>query len=68
MNGVDIAGLLVRTTVDVVALAALVALYVRRHSGRELLMVYVCFNIGLFAALTAITAGQPQRGDRHDRF
>ncbi|HEX8344947.1 MAG TPA: hypothetical protein VF657_09410 [Actinoplanes sp.] len=28
-------------------------LYARRHSGRELLMVYVCFNVGLFAALTS---------------
>lgn len=58
MNGVDLAAVLVRATVDVVALATLVALYVRRHSGRELLMVYVCFNVGLFAALTAITAGR----------
>jgi hypothetical protein len=28
-------------------------LYARRHSGRELLMVYVRFNVGLFAALTS---------------
>jgi hypothetical protein len=43
---------------DVVALLLLTAgLYSRRHSGRELLMVYTCFNIGLFAALTEITGG-----------
>jgi hypothetical protein len=43
----------------VVSLLALTAgLYARRHSGRELLMVYVCFNIGLFAALTMITTGK----------
>src|SRR4051794_28555068 len=51
--------LLVRAAVDVVALLGLTAgLYARRHSGRELLMVYVCFNIGLFAALTMITTGK----------
>src|SRR3982751_7099967 len=51
--------LLVRAAVDVVALLALTAgLYARRHSGRELLMVHVCFNIGLFAALTMITTGK----------
>src|SRR3982751_5729989 len=55
----DAADLLVRAAVDVVALLALTAgLYARRHSGRELLMVYVCFNIGLFAALTMITTGK----------
>lgn len=43
--------------VDLVALLALNGLYARRHTGRELLMVYTCFNVGLFAALTQITAG-----------
>lgn len=43
--------------VDLVALLALNGLYSRRHTGRELLMVYTCFNVGLFAALTQITAG-----------
>ncbi|MCW2778194.1 MAG: hypothetical protein JWN17_1919 [Frankiales bacterium] len=43
--------------VDLVSLLALNGLYSRRHSGRELLMVYTCFNVGLFAALTQITAG-----------
>src|SRR4051794_41773719 len=53
------ADLLVRAAVDVLALLGLTAgLYARRHSGRELLMVYVCFNIGLFAALTMITTGK----------
>ncbi|MCW2605466.1 MAG: hypothetical protein JWO60_159 [Frankiales bacterium] len=44
--------------VDAVALLLLVGgLYARRHAGRELLMVYTCFNVGLFAALVAITSG-----------
>ena len=42
---------------DAVGLLLLNGLYSRRHSGRELLMVYTCFNVGLFAALTAITNG-----------
>lgn len=58
MNGVAIADLLTRLSVDVVALLALTWLYARRHPGRELIMVFVSFNIGLFAALTAITAGR----------
>ncbi|MBU2667852.1 DUF4956 domain-containing protein [Actinoplanes bogorensis] len=50
--------LLLRATVDLVSLLVLTAgLYARRHSGRELLMVYVCFNVGLFVALTMITGG-----------
>lgn len=44
-------------TVDLVALLVMNGLYSRRHTGRELLMVYTCFNTGLFAALTQITAG-----------
>jgi hypothetical protein len=50
--------LLIRAAMDVVSLIVLTAgLYARRHSGRELLMVYVCFNVGLFVALTMITTG-----------
>ena len=58
-GSVGVPGLLVRAAIDVVSLVILTAgLYSRRHSGRELLMVYVCFNVGLFAALTMITDGK----------
>ena len=57
MNPGDLADVLTHAAVDVCALLALMALYARRHEGRELMMVYVCFNVGLFAALVAITAG-----------
>lgn len=50
--------LLPRAALDVVALLVLTAgLYVRRHAARELLMVFASFNLGLFAALSAITDG-----------
>src|SRR5690242_3996259 len=51
---VDVLG---RAAVDICALLALVMLYGRRHEGRELMVVYVSFNVGLFAALVAITSG-----------
>ncbi len=57
MNPGDLAAVLAHAAVDVCALLALMVLYARRHEGRELMMVYVCFNVGLFAALVAITAG-----------
>jgi len=57
MNPGDLADVLAHAAVDVCALLALMVLYARRHEGRELMMVYVCFNVGLFAALVAITAG-----------
>lgn len=57
MNPSDLADVLAHAAVDVCALLALMVLYARRHEGRELMMVYVCFNVGLFAALVAITAG-----------
>jgi lysylphosphatidylglycerol synthetase-like protein (DUF2156 family) len=54
----DAPDLLVRAVLDLLCLLVLTAgLYARRHSGRELLMVYVCFNVGLFAALTTFSAG-----------
>ncbi|MEU4240775.1 DUF4956 domain-containing protein [Actinoplanes sp. NPDC026619] len=57
-DSVHIPDLLTRAAIDLVSLLVLTAgLYARRHSGRELLMVYVCFNVGLFAALTMITIG-----------
>lgn len=57
MNPGDLADVLAHAAVDICALLALMVLYARRHEGRELMMVYVCFNVGLFAALVAITAG-----------
>ncbi|HWG57045.1 MAG TPA: DUF4956 domain-containing protein, partial [Gaiellaceae bacterium] len=43
---------------DVVAIAVLAyAIYYRRHGRRDLLTAYVCFNIGLFAVVTAMAAG-----------
>ncbi len=57
MTPADLVDVLAHAAVDVCALLALTVLYGRRHEGRELMMVYVCFNIGLFAALVAITAG-----------
>lgn len=57
MTPVDLADVLARSAVDMCALLALVTLYARRHEGRELMMVYVSFNVGLFAALVAISAG-----------
>jgi hypothetical protein len=57
VNAAELAAVLAHAAVDVCALLALMVLYARRHEGRELMMVYVCFNVGLFAALVAITAG-----------
>jgi hypothetical protein len=57
VNVSDLADVLAHAAVDVCTLLVLMVLYARRHEGRELMMVYVCFNIGLFAALVAITAG-----------
>ena len=57
-QGVVAAELLRGAAVDVVGLLALIGLYSRRHTGRELLMVYTCFNVGLFAALSEITSGK----------
>lgn len=55
----DVAELLGHAAIDVLALLLLTGgLYSRRHSGRELLMVYTCFNVGLFAALAGITSGK----------
>lgn len=57
MTAGDLADVLAHAAVDLCALLALMILYARRHEGRELMMVYVSFNVGLFAALVAITAG-----------
>jgi hypothetical protein len=59
----DTPDLLVRAALDGVCLLVLTAgLYARRHSGREMLMVYVCFNVGLFAALSTFSAGSFSAG------
>lgn len=58
-SSVAVPELLSHAAIDVIALLILAGgLYSRRHSGRELLMVYTCFNIGLFVALTGITGGK----------
>jgi hypothetical protein len=58
-DSVKVPELLGHASVDVLALLVLTAgLYAQRHSGRELLMVFTCFNIGLFVALTGITTGK----------
>jgi hypothetical protein len=57
VNAGELADVLAHAAVDVCAFLALMVLYARRHESRELMMVYVCFNVGLFAALVAITAG-----------
>jgi hypothetical protein len=44
-------------TIDVVAIVVLAyAVYFRRHRRRDLLMAYVCFNVALFAVVTALTS------------
>jgi hypothetical protein len=43
--------------IDLVAIAALAYfVYFRRHRRRDLLMAYVCFNVALFAVVTALTS------------
>src|SRR5256714_15532638 len=44
-------------TIDLVAIVVLAyAVYFRRHRRRDLLMAYVCFNVALFAVVTALTS------------
>jgi hypothetical protein len=43
--------------IDMVAIVILAyAVYFRRHRRRDLLMAYVCFNVALFAVVTALTS------------
>jgi hypothetical protein len=43
--------------IDLVAIVILAyAVYFRRHRRRDLLMAYVCFNVALFAVVTALTS------------
>lgn len=54
----DHADLAVRFVLDFAAIVLLVgAVYLRRHARRDLSMVYVCFNVGLFAVLAVISSG-----------
>lgn len=52
-------GLMLRLLVDIVAIATLAfALFYRRHRRRDLVVLYVIFNVGLFAAVVVIGAGE----------
>jgi hypothetical protein len=43
--------------IDIVAIAVLAyVVYFRRHRRRDLMMAYVCFNVALFAVVTALTS------------
>src|SRR6185436_13175994 len=43
--------------IDLVAIVVLAyTVYFRRHRRRDLLMAYVCFNVALFAVVTALTS------------
>jgi hypothetical protein len=43
--------------IDLVAILVLAyAVYFRRHRRRDLMMAYVCFNVALFAVVTALTS------------
>jgi hypothetical protein len=54
----DHADLAVRFGLDFAAIVLLVGVvYLRRHARRDLSMVYVCFNVGLFAVLAVISSG-----------
>lgn len=55
----DVPALAARLAVDVVAIAVLaLVLSYRRHGRRDLVALYAIFNVGLFAAVTVISAGQ----------
>jgi hypothetical protein len=44
-------------SIDLVAIAVLAyGVYFRRHRRRDLLLAYVCFNVALFAVVTALTS------------
>ncbi|KAA1399894.1 DUF4956 domain-containing protein [Aeromicrobium ginsengisoli] len=59
----DAVGLLVRLGIDVLALFVLVGwLYRRRPSAPAMPLVFAVLNIGLFAALSAISAGSFKAG------
>ena len=45
-----------RLGVDVLALVAFLALFLRRHRRHDLLVAFACFNLGFVVVLTVITA------------
>src|SRR6476659_5796155 len=58
MNTTDLLGTLGRLGLDVLAMLLLVGwLYRRRLAAPEMALVFTALNIGLFAAVTAIGAG-----------
>lgn len=55
----DPGGLGLRLLIDVVAIAVLaIGLFYRRHRRNDLVVLYVVFNIGLFAAVVVIGEGE----------
>ena len=56
---VDPRGIGLRLLIDLVAIAILaIGLFYRRHRRSDLVVLYVVFNIGLFAAVVVISEGQ----------
>ena len=56
---VDPRGITLRLLIDLVAITILaVGLFYRRHRRSDLVVLYVVFNIGLFAAVVVISEGQ----------
>ncbi|CAN5546057.1 DUF4956 domain-containing protein [soil metagenome] len=59
MGVVALDGLGGRLLIDVVAIFVLaIAMFWRRHQRRDLVVLYVVFNIGLFAAVVVISEGE----------
>lgn len=59
MDAIALESVLPRLAIDLIAIAALAwGVYFRRHGRRELFVVYGLFNVGLFFALTVISAGR----------
>jgi len=55
--------LLLRLAIDVLAIATLAyGVYYRRHRRRDLFVIFVLFNVGLFLALVVISAGAVSLG------
>lgn len=55
----DSDGLVARLLIDVVAIGVLaIGLFYRRHRRNDLVVLYVVFNVGLFAAVVVISEGQ----------
>ncbi len=55
----ELDSLAVRLLIDVVAISALaIGVFWRRHLRRDLVVLYVVFNVGLFAAVVVISEGE----------